>query len=397
MQMAGELQVRAKSRSLIFRVLGERAPVAAGRVLGAVAGAILGAIAFAQPAAAQSCSAYTYSLTNGTTADATQVMSNFNTIMTCANSNLAHNGANSDITSLSAATSINGLTISASTGTLTIANSKTASFSNTLTLTGTDGTTMNFPSTSATIARTDAGNTFTGSNLGANTGGWELVDTAASATVPTLIPNQTDATTGWGAQASGNISGVIAGAEEFRLTPTGINNAPIGQTTPAAASFTSLQSTSISGSTQCVHADASGNLTGTGVDCGSSGFLTSDPHSFTAAQRETPSTLSLSGATATPDFDASNNFTLTLTHASCPCTLANPSTTPVAGQSGIIEIIQSSSGADTITTWGSDFTTTSGVSAIALSTAANARDYFSYYVDDSTHIVVSPAILNATH
>lgn len=54
------------------------------------------------PALATNCSSYTYTLTNGTTADANQVMSNFNTIMTCANSNLAHNGANSDITSLSA-------------------------------------------------------------------------------------------------------------------------------------------------------------------------------------------------------------------------------------------------------------------------------------------------------
>lgn len=50
---------------------------------------------------AANCSAYTYTLTNGQVADANQVMSNFNTIMNCANSNLAHNGANSDITSLS--------------------------------------------------------------------------------------------------------------------------------------------------------------------------------------------------------------------------------------------------------------------------------------------------------
>lgn len=39
---------------------------------------------------------------------------------------------------------------------------KSLSLNNTLTLAGTDGTTMTFPSTSATIARTDAANTFTG-------------------------------------------------------------------------------------------------------------------------------------------------------------------------------------------------------------------------------------------
>lgn len=39
---------------------------------------------------------------------------------------------------------------------------KTATFSNTLTLAGTDSTTMTFPTTTATIARTDAAQTFTG-------------------------------------------------------------------------------------------------------------------------------------------------------------------------------------------------------------------------------------------
>ena len=41
-------------------------------------------------------------LTNGTLADANQVMSNFNTIVTGVNTSAAKNGANSDITSLSA-------------------------------------------------------------------------------------------------------------------------------------------------------------------------------------------------------------------------------------------------------------------------------------------------------
>ncbi len=43
-----------------------------------------------------------------------------------------------------------------------VAAGKTLTASNTLTLAGTDGTTETFPSTSATIARTDAANTFTG-------------------------------------------------------------------------------------------------------------------------------------------------------------------------------------------------------------------------------------------
>src|SRR6185437_5749107 len=61
-------------------------------------------LAAAAPALASNCTPYTFTLTNGSTADANQVMSNFNTIMGCANTNLAKNGANSDISSLSGLT-----------------------------------------------------------------------------------------------------------------------------------------------------------------------------------------------------------------------------------------------------------------------------------------------------
>lgn len=47
-------------------------------------------------------------------------------------------------------------------GTLVISSGKTFTVNNTLTLAGTDGTTMTFPTTSATLARTDAAQTFTG-------------------------------------------------------------------------------------------------------------------------------------------------------------------------------------------------------------------------------------------
>lgn len=48
------------------------------------------------------------------------------------------------------------------TGTITVAAGKAAAVSNSLTLAGTDSTTMTFPGTNATIARTDAAQTFTG-------------------------------------------------------------------------------------------------------------------------------------------------------------------------------------------------------------------------------------------
>jgi hypothetical protein len=62
------------------------------------------------------------------------------------------------------ATSINKVTFTqpATAATLTILNNKTFAVNHSLTLAGTDSTTMTFPTTSATIARTDAANTFTG-------------------------------------------------------------------------------------------------------------------------------------------------------------------------------------------------------------------------------------------
>lgn len=118
--------------------------------------------------------------------------------------------------------------------------------------------------------------------------------------------------------------------------------------------------------------------------------------SWTAAQRNTPTTLTLSTATATPNFDTGQNFKLVLSSA-CPCTFANPSTTPVAGQTGVIEIDQDGTGSRTVGTWGTLYVTAGGVASIALSTGANAQDYFSYYVRDSTHIVLATGVLNAVH
>jgi len=62
------------------------------------------------------------------------------------------------------ATSINkvAFTAPATAATLTIADGKTLTANHSLTLAGTDGTTMTFPGTSATIARTDAAQSFTG-------------------------------------------------------------------------------------------------------------------------------------------------------------------------------------------------------------------------------------------
>ena len=68
------------------------------------------------------------------------------------------------------ATSINKMAITApaTSSTLAVADGKTLTANKTLTLDGTDSTTMTFPTTSATIARTDAAQTFTGTQTFSN-------------------------------------------------------------------------------------------------------------------------------------------------------------------------------------------------------------------------------------
>ena len=100
---------------------------------------------------------------------------------------------------------------------------------------------------------------------------------------------------------------------------------------------------------------------------------------FTAAQRSTITTLT-SGATVTPDFAASNNYTLTLGQN---LTIANPTNLTV-GQSGSIFLVQDGTGSRTAA-WGSywDF---AGGSAPTLSTGANVVDRVDYVVRTTTSI-----------
>lgn len=118
---------------------------------------------------------------------------------------------------------------------------------------------------------------------------------------------------------------------------------------------------------------------------------------FTAAQRGTPINITISTATFTPNFDTAQNFEIDLTSA-CPCTLANPSTTLAAGQSGVIEVHQDATGSRTIGTWGAAYQFVGGTSTITLSTAANAVDYLPYYVNNAaTGIVLGAVIKNPAH
>lgn len=103
---------------------------------------------------------------------------------------------------------INGNTFTAGTGTLTIGAGKTLTASNTLALAGTDGTVMTFPTTSATVARTDAANAFLG-----------IQSVTATSASPVLVLSQSGAgptiTTAGGAVYIGNSTGY---QEPFNVT-----------------------------------------------------------------------------------------------------------------------------------------------------------------------------------
>jgi hypothetical protein len=75
--------------------------------------------------------------------------------------------------------------------------------------------------------------TFTQNNqamLDTNSAGYQLNTGAASSTAPTLVPRRSGSTTGFGAQAAGNISAIIAGVEKTRFTAEGIM--PVQATAP---------------------------------------------------------------------------------------------------------------------------------------------------------------------
>ena len=88
------------------------------------------------------------------------------------------------------------------------------------------------------------------------------------------------------------------------------------------------------------------------------------------------------GGSTVLDFDANQNFVLTLTSS---ITLANPSTEKV-GQSGFIVFIQDAGGSNTLTL-GTDYESAGGA-GITLSTAGNATDIVPYVVAASNRILL---------
>lgn len=131
------------------------------------------------------------------------------------------------------ATSINkvAFTAPATAATLTIADGKTLTANHSLTLAGTDSTVMTFPSTSATIARTDAAQTFTGNQTisGAIIGSVQALSGPGAVDVTNYSTAFTSTATGNALTLANGTVGQIktiayvaeaAGADTGVLTPT---------------------------------------------------------------------------------------------------------------------------------------------------------------------------------
>lgn len=136
---------------------------------------------------------------------------------------------------IAVATSINKVAVTApATGaTLTIADGKTLTANHSLTLAGTDSTTMTFPSTSATIARTDAAQTFTGSQTfsGPVIEGVQALSGPGAVNITQPVTKFTSTATGDALTLADGVEGQLktivyvaetAGADTGILTPTNL-------------------------------------------------------------------------------------------------------------------------------------------------------------------------------
>lgn len=104
------------------------------------------------------------------------------------------------------ATTINGITLTTSAGgVLTLVAGKTLTVNKSITLEGTDSTVMTFPSTSATIARIDAANTFVGASTAS---AWVLTAPSISNAVQSGITRRTFAV-----PTAKTVSATLTGAE----------------------------------------------------------------------------------------------------------------------------------------------------------------------------------------
>ena len=189
---------------------------------------------------------------------------------------------------------------------------------------------------------------------------------------------------GTGVTTSTGTTAVVLSTSPTLVTPVlGVATATSVNKVALTAPATSATLTIADGKTLT----ASNSLTLAGTDATTMTFPASTAtvaglgivQTFTAAQRGTITVLT-DGATVTPDFDVTNNYSLTLGGNR---TLANP-TNLTAGQSGSIFLVQDGTGSRTLS-FGSYYDFIGGT-APTLSTTASAVDRLDYVVRSATSI-----------
>jgi hypothetical protein len=142
------------------------------------------------------------------------------------------------ILGVATATSINKMAITApaTSSTLAVADGKTFTVNHSLTLAGTDTTTMTFPATSATIARTDAAQTFIGNQTFSNAviGAVQALSGPGAVNITTLTTAFTSTATGNALTLADGVAGQLktivyvaeaAGGDTGVLTPANLGSA----------------------------------------------------------------------------------------------------------------------------------------------------------------------------
>jgi hypothetical protein len=196
------------------------------------------------------------------------------------------------------ATTINKVTITQPTtsATLTIADGKTLTANNSIVLAGTDATTMTFPTTDATIARTDAAQTFTGVqtfssdmvvnsvNIGRGKGAIATNTAVGTDAISATATGTENAALGYNALkvVTSGARNAVVGSQAAKALITGIDNIALGYR--ALSTATSSESNTAIGSDALKVLGDSTNDRNTAVGTGSFSNLTTGQYNVAVGQ-----------------------------------------------------------------------------------------------------------------
>lgn len=173
------------------------------------------------------------------------------------------NPAAGTFTSL-AATTVNGNTLTTGTGTLTLGAGKTTTFNHTSTFTTTDAQTYTFPATSSILARTDAGQTFTGTQAFG-----DVTTTTLSSTQGLTLPTVENAITAFAGGGQGSATALSSTATFHRITTVVTSADSVKLPTAVAGAMHYIRNDSTSGNGTQVYGTSpdtiNGAATATGV------------------------------------------------------------------------------------------------------------------------------------